>query len=323
MKKSRIEWIDIAKGFGILLVVAGHTMSPVMTGYPVMEKICQAIYMFHMPLFFLLAGLVCGKLLKAGRGERKSLLIGRAKRLLVPYATWAVIYIPIKLLMEDQVRFEQAPIWTVLLGNNPAGQLWFLYVLFLLSVITLFFVYRRSLPVWCVIGGIASILAPAIPVELGFPGIGLSFSTYQVGFFFMGLLLTEVRETCFRDGLLAVLFGIVWASCTLAVVLDLGMWYLEAIGAAGACYVICFCAGRLKTGKLTRFFGGLGRRSMEIYILHAPILVVCRILLKPFLAQLPWIYVLVVTVVSVTSSVLATELVIKKIKPLRFILFGG
>lgn len=41
------EWIDATKGFGILLVIAGHTFS----GY-----LYNAIYLFHMPMFFFIAG---------------------------------------------------------------------------------------------------------------------------------------------------------------------------------------------------------------------------------------------------------------------------
>ena len=47
---DRLDWLDAAKGLGIILVVAGH----VWTRGPVRD----AIYAFHMPLFFLLAGYV-------------------------------------------------------------------------------------------------------------------------------------------------------------------------------------------------------------------------------------------------------------------------
>lgn len=46
-KKSRLSYIDIAKGIGIFLVVLGHTR------YPYTRDI---IYSFHMPLFFFLSG---------------------------------------------------------------------------------------------------------------------------------------------------------------------------------------------------------------------------------------------------------------------------
>lgn len=44
----RVEWIDIARGLGIIAVVAGH----VWTRGPVRD----AIYGFHMPFFFLMSG---------------------------------------------------------------------------------------------------------------------------------------------------------------------------------------------------------------------------------------------------------------------------
>lgn len=46
---ERLKWIDIAKGIGVLLVIAGH-----MHAMPTVIK--NFIYGFHMPLFFMLAG---------------------------------------------------------------------------------------------------------------------------------------------------------------------------------------------------------------------------------------------------------------------------
>lgn len=45
---NRIEWIDNAKGIGMILVIAGHTIA---------LDYSAPIYTFHMPLFFLLSGL--------------------------------------------------------------------------------------------------------------------------------------------------------------------------------------------------------------------------------------------------------------------------
>lgn len=45
---QRIEWIDIAKGIGMIFVIAGHTIA-LDYSYP--------LYSFHMPLFFLLSGM--------------------------------------------------------------------------------------------------------------------------------------------------------------------------------------------------------------------------------------------------------------------------
>lgn len=40
------NWIDIAKGIGIILVVIGHTIGS--------QRVNDIIYTFHMPLFFIL-----------------------------------------------------------------------------------------------------------------------------------------------------------------------------------------------------------------------------------------------------------------------------
>lgn len=66
MDKGRNISLDIAKGIGIILVVIGHTMSPIMSGNVVMENVYKILYVFHMPLFFLLSGLVSSKLIGGG-----------------------------------------------------------------------------------------------------------------------------------------------------------------------------------------------------------------------------------------------------------------
>lgn len=66
MNSDRIVSFDIAKGIGIILVVIGHTMSPIMSGNEIMEEFYSILYVFHMPLFFLLAGLVSNALIGGG-----------------------------------------------------------------------------------------------------------------------------------------------------------------------------------------------------------------------------------------------------------------
>ena len=45
---KRINWIDQAKGIGILLVVIGHMNIP--------QDLSKIIFSFHMPLFFFISG---------------------------------------------------------------------------------------------------------------------------------------------------------------------------------------------------------------------------------------------------------------------------
>lgn len=52
MKGNRICELDIAKGIGILLVILGHCTTQVI------PALANLVNSFHMPLFFLLSGMV-------------------------------------------------------------------------------------------------------------------------------------------------------------------------------------------------------------------------------------------------------------------------
>ena len=49
-RKMRLEWVDISKGIGILLVIIGHCVY-------IGGSIHNWIFSFHMPLFFILSGM--------------------------------------------------------------------------------------------------------------------------------------------------------------------------------------------------------------------------------------------------------------------------
>ena len=71
--KKRIEYIDIAKGVAIILVLLGHIET-----CPAGLK--SSIYSFHMPLFFILSGYF----MKEGT-ELRLLAKKLFKSLMVPY----------------------------------------------------------------------------------------------------------------------------------------------------------------------------------------------------------------------------------------------
>jgi fucose 4-O-acetylase-like acetyltransferase len=71
--KTRLDWVDQARGLSILLVVYGHN-------FPVIEPY---IYSFHVPLFFFISGMFHPKKITFQSVKR------RAKMILVPYFFWA------------------------------------------------------------------------------------------------------------------------------------------------------------------------------------------------------------------------------------------
>lgn len=59
VKCERVEWVDICKGFAIILVVLGHSIRPEMMQNSILCSIIyNFIYSFHMALFMVLSGIV-------------------------------------------------------------------------------------------------------------------------------------------------------------------------------------------------------------------------------------------------------------------------
>lgn len=79
MGSKRLDWIDIAKGIAIILVIVGHTV-------PNPSPLRHAIFSFHMPVFFILAGYTFRP------KPWRELLGGSVSRLLVPYVVLALAW---------------------------------------------------------------------------------------------------------------------------------------------------------------------------------------------------------------------------------------
>ncbi len=129
-RKARLDWIDVAKGIGILLVVYGHAMGP--------DN--KYVYLFHMPLFMILSGFVYNPDQPFGRYIWK-----KFSSIYIPFVGWnlIVIFIRTAYAMDLGVWEKVADgrlniILTTLLCINKEdrfmGATWYLGALFLISV---------------------------------------------------------------------------------------------------------------------------------------------------------------------------------------------
>lgn len=135
MKQKRIEWIDVAKGIGILMVIAGHTFS-LSYSYP--------LYAFHMPLFFFLSGLV----FKDRDEDFISFLKSKTMSLLKPWTIILLISFIVCLII-PQWRNELTPnsiladFYTANTNTFQNSSLWYLVCFYF--VLILFFLIKRKL----------------------------------------------------------------------------------------------------------------------------------------------------------------------------------
>lgn len=139
MKNQRLEFIDIAKGIGILCVVGGHLLDEGEISFVGSKLLRMAIYRFHIPLFFTISGMLLWNYYQNYGYTLKNTIFKIKKiisSLLVPYSTWSMIYFIISDTNRTQSIVTWLPYIITLRGMAP---LWFLAALFL-SELSLFII---------------------------------------------------------------------------------------------------------------------------------------------------------------------------------------
>lgn len=131
MEKKRLNWVDVTKGFLMILVVIGHY--PGQLDFP----LGKYIYWFHMPAFFLLSGLFFKPVLE--KGKSKEVIYKRFMQLIVPYLFFLVTITVIRYGMEIgsgnmELSWYLNDLWTLVVGGRFArgayGVFWFVTTLF-------------------------------------------------------------------------------------------------------------------------------------------------------------------------------------------------
>lgn len=134
-----MAYLDMAKGIGIILVVLGHS------NY-LPDNVLTVITSFHMPLFFILSGML---IRHTGEDRRpfRQIILRRLKSIMLPYAVFSVVYLLIYggyfccvsgSLTPEYIR--ELAIQAVSL--NGMSVLWFLTALFF--ALLLFFAVHKS-----------------------------------------------------------------------------------------------------------------------------------------------------------------------------------
>lgn len=134
IEKKRVDYLDIFKGFAILLILVHH----VFQYFPALSGVVGYVTDFHVPCFFLASGWVRYITMDKPTVSYKEFAIKKVRRLLVPYLVFAVFSSVLKIgvlaithsFTFDVMREEAYQILTI--GNGPV---WFLYRLFMIELI--------------------------------------------------------------------------------------------------------------------------------------------------------------------------------------------
>ncbi len=140
-KIKRLDYLDMTKGLGMILVLVGHLQGDsIFTFSPYIQPLCAFIFSFHMPMFFIVTGIllaVKNDEIKPFRGVARS----RFNGIMIPYLWFSFFYLLVVLFAlikgEIAVQTLYLNIWYVVscYGMNV---LWFLPALYLGELLFIF-----------------------------------------------------------------------------------------------------------------------------------------------------------------------------------------
>ncbi|HLO29768.1 MAG TPA: acyltransferase family protein [Anaerolineales bacterium] len=290
---KRIEYLDIARGLGILLVVLGHNDLGALSPFA-----HQVIYSFHIPLFFFLSGYFINTSISFFDYFKK-----RFHSILKPYL-FTIFLIYFASVSFEKMSFQNAigRILKSLYGSIDYidwGQLWFLPQLFVVSLYAFIFIslVSRLRNRWLTWGILIATLAASLPfLHVFYPFTlsifgkeyeiyGLPFSldvVFLSGFFF--ILGNEVRqaasEKTFDSILLLIVSGIgmILLNTFFPYRVDIAVRVYESflLNTAEAILGILFALAlsrqtemhSQRLGSLFKYFGNI---SLIILLFHVPI----------------------------------------------------
>jgi len=210
---DRIHFLDVLKGIGIIFVVWGHI--------PSASMVKDYIFIFHMPLFFLISGILYKENTELG-----ALLKKRVNTLLIPFLFFYVLgfiwFTGLYYLDNSTFRhYEFSAFFDFFLGKElfKNGNLfvWFLWVLFLVNVlywVVLYFVKNR-ITRWIVVTGLYIFDVFLIWKRIDIPYF-IDSSLFALFFFHIGFEMKKI-DFCMKknkyDLLISIAFLCLFLLC--------------------------------------------------------------------------------------------------------------
>lgn len=299
---GRTAWIDAARGLGITLVVLGHAERGMVaagiahgTTWTWMD---YGIYTFHMPLFFVLAGLNVPASLAKGQLR---FLEAKLWTVAYPYVLWSLIQGSILVALSSYTNGQAQVSDLLSVGWRPTAQFWFLYVLMA-----------------CQLAGMALEPRPRMLAAAALVSFATSTALVRGGlteqmlhalpFFAAGVLISKCRLS-WGSGLLrgsAAVIGF-------AVVIPLsgrldGLNFDAALALpASICGIVLLVSlARSLTGMALRAACLLGRASMTIYVMHILAAAGTRIALtRLHIESDPWLCLIGCTAAGIAAPLAA------------------
>ncbi len=272
---KRIEWIDYAKGLGIFSVVLLHILVGLVTAGIIQGAATITFieswlhYSFNMPIFFFLGALFIAKSLPK---TWHNFLKARLQTLVYPYFLWSLITLCTASLVSNYSNsgLTLSPQTLLQLLYDPIVHYWFLFTIFFVLIIYLCLTKLSQSPWVFFFFAFALYILGLFVEESTYWLWGMSNFTI---FFAFGAIFAEETLHWLEHAKMYHLLSLamagftIWSFFVMSGVAFAPMWGTPLAMTAGMLAVLAV-AGILSRWRFFGIFNLLGRRSLEIYLVH-------------------------------------------------------
>lgn len=330
----RQAWIDIARAVALVLVVAGHTerglvaagLIPVATA----DGFDRAIYSFHIPLFFVISGLLFAQSIR----QHPFMLSWKIRtlRLAKPCLVWSIVLLGLIVLAADLANTPVSPgdalAGVLLLPFQPVSIFWFLYTLLICMCVSgLAVEYWHFTPIKLLFWSFVLHLVYLIWLSGLQTGIGLQFVRFgehqlyfAAGFFLAPSILSNETTLLgnWKSPKFIGAFAVLMAACFLAaaiVLIEFNLSYHSAIGtlaalsASAAILGACYLSIKIGNWTAPTTVLTISSETLAIFCMHVPFIAAARLAMVHLGITSAAVHLLAGTVIGLSGPLFALRLI--------------
>lgn len=331
------EDLDFLKGVGICMVVLGHCITSALeANNHILHIIKEIIYTFHMPIFFIVSGYIQG-LRPYDIRRFKKFGFSQTRKYLLPYFVWSLtLYlfyyllktvnpgvIPERLTLNPIGVFRDIFLFKVLTGNV----LWFVYILFIVTVVSYLvhsFMSNKYINLIfllaVLIGGFLAnnFISNQLFVPKRFLVVWIY---YEIGVFIARYFSNkEFRANLLLNCVLVALYAIAFKFYTISYGFIGNS--LKVLCALTAVFVL-YSLSKYKNNVVYRILNYLGKRTAAIYYMHNPYIVLISVTAMTGYTNLNFVPAIVIAFsLGILVPLILQELLFNKVGLLKGVFFG-
>ena len=260
--------LDIMKGVGITLMVIGHCHLPWL--------LSKMIFIFHMPMFFILSGYLYKERPIAEIVKRN------AKKVLIPYFITGIIVWGILLITKGDYDWG----WSLMTANGSrpvyhyteyaVGPLWFLMCYFVSLVFFHMLLWIKKDKHRVILLMVSFAIVMVYKYYFNLLPLDILNAIPAIGFMYMGYKLNSpvVYETLFGSKIALTIGSLIVVICLYKGGISMAsivykLWYLQFFAALYCCYFLYKWFTNSDWKLYANFFSYVGKNSLMLLCIHS------------------------------------------------------